>query len=445
MTVEAGTDAVDGTSTGVTAASGSDDGFRGRLVLQRFEPLPPSGKVLADEVWYVRVAHNVLEGRGFMSPYFPLSHAPTALHGPLTVLLLLPATLLQPHGYTAQRATMAVLGALAVVAIGYAGREIAGARVGLIAAVLAAIYPGLWVNDLVATSETTAVLLLSVVVALSLRYRRAPSTSGVVLLGLATGLLALDRAELALLALVLIVPAVLAASKASGATAAGAARGLLVVVVLAVCVVVPWSAYNEARFHRSVAISNNFGQTLLGANCPESYYGPLTGYDGRTCFLPVLAQAERTLPKGSSEADFDAYFRRHAISYATSHWHRWPVVAVMRELWLWSLWRPGWTVFMSGIYIGRAQWIAWSQIVAFWLLTPLALYGFFVARRRRVPVAPLVTMVVFTAVLGLLVVGHLRYRIPAEIAWVLLGAIAVDRLAFGAPDSVDATRAERSV
>jgi 4-amino-4-deoxy-L-arabinose transferase-like glycosyltransferase len=399
-----------------------------RLVLQRFEPRPPTTPILSDEAWYTKVANLVLHGKGFVGPFFP--HPQTALHGPLTVFLVMPATLLEPHGYTLQRATIGVLGALCVVAIAYVARELAGPRVGLCAAVLAALYPGLWVNDLVATSETPAVLLLTVTLLLVLRYRRAPSVGGLVLLGVTLGLLALDRAELALLGVLLVVPALLAVARSAPAPFATFVRGALVVGVLAVGIVVPWSAYNQVRFHQTVLISNNLGQTLVGANCSESYYGPLTGYDGRRCYLPVLA----ALPKGLNEAQSDAFFRHRAITYATNHWHRWPVVAVMRELWLWSLWKPGWTVFMSGIYLGRAQWLAWSQIVGFWLLTPFALYGFFLARRRRVRVAPLVTMVLFTAALGLLVVGHLRYRIPSEIAWVLFGAIAFDRLFFGAPE-----------
>ena len=400
-----------------------------RLVLQRFEPLPPdaplrgpSAGVVADEVWYTKVAHSVLQGNGFISPVSP--HPQTALHGPLTVFLLLPSTLLEPHGYTLQRATMAVIGALAVLTLGYVGRELGGPRVGVCAAVLAAVYPGLWFNDLVATSESPAVLLLAVILLLALQYRRSPSTAKLVLMGLATGLLALDRAELALLGVLLVVPAVIAVARASSAPLGTAVRGVLVVGVLAIGVVVPWSAYNQVRFHQTVLISNNLGQTLVGANCPESYYGPLTGYDGRYCFLSDLL----TLPKALNEAGSDAYFRGRAITYAEDHWHRWPVVAVLRELWLWSLWKPGWTVFMSGVYLGRAQWIAWCQIVAYWMLTPFAFYGFLVARRRRIRIASLVTMVAFTAALGLLVVGHLRYRIPAEIAWVLLGAIAGDAL-----------------
>jgi 4-amino-4-deoxy-L-arabinose transferase-like glycosyltransferase len=415
-----------GRSVGVVALVG----LALRLILQRFEPLPPThlagfgnAPLVADETWYVRVADNLLHGRGFV--FYP-GHE-TALHGPLTVLLLLPAAILQPHGYALQRATMAVVGAAAIVAIAYAARELGGGRVGLLAAVLAALYPGLWVNDLVATSESSAVALLGVVLYLSLRYRREPRGRVLVLLGLSLGLLALDRGELSVLGLLLAVPAVVAVARRHPAPLAAAVRGLLVVAALAVAVVVPWSAYNEARFHQTVLISNDLGQTLVGANCPESYYGKLTGYDGRYCFLPVALAEVRAQPR-ANEAQADAWFRSEAVTYALHHWTRWPLVGAFRELWLWSLWEPGWTVFMSGVYIGRPEWIAWSQIVAFWLLAPLALAGLVLARRRRARVAELVTMVAFTAALGLLVVGHLRYRIPAEVAWVVLAAVALDRL-----------------
>ena len=401
-----------------------------RLVLGRFEPLPPSSTPLADEVWYVRVAHNVLQGRGFTSPYFPF-HAPTALHGPLTVLLLLPATLLEPRGYTAQRSTMALLGAIGVLVLAYVARELAGPRVGVVAGVLAAVYPGLWVNDLVATSESPAVLLLLVVLLLVLRYRREPTTARLVLLGLTIGLLALDRAELSILGLLLVVPTVIATSRTAPVRLATVVRALAVVGVLAVAVVVPWSAYNQQRFGQTVLISNDLGSTLVGANCPQSYYTGPVGYDGLTCWEPVLYREIHAQPH-ANEAQADTYFRNEAVSYAVHHWTRWPVVAVLRELWLWSLWRPGWTVWTSTYYLGRAQWISWSQIVAFWLLTPFAAYGFVLARRRRLVLWPLVTMVAFTAAVGLLVTPHLRYRIPAEVVWVLAGAIAIDRLVLGA-------------
>ncbi len=275
-------------------------------------------------------------------------------------------------------------------------------------------------------------LLLAIVLLLSLKYRRTPTDWRLApLLGLSLGLLALDRGELVVLGLALCVPAVLSAARSGPHPVATSLRGVAVVGIIAIAVVTPWTVYNQERFHQTVLISNDLGQTLVGANCQQSYYGSLLGYDGNTCFYAVLHREQLAQPNHPNEAQADVWFRNEAVTFALRHWQRWPEVAVFRELWLWSLWRPGWTVFMSGVYLGRPQWIAWSQIVAFWLLTPFAAYGLVVARRRKVRRAELVTMVVFTALLGLLVVGHLRYRVPAEMAWVLLGAIAIDRLAFG--------------
>lgn len=413
-----------------------------RLVLGRFEPLPPTrflhGPLTADETWYVRVAHNLLHGRGFT-----FDGVQTALHGPLTVLLLVPATLLQPFGYTAQRATMALLGALTVVVLAYVGRELGGDRLGLVAGALAVVYPGLWVNDLVATSETPAILLLSGLLLCSLRCRRGLTWRRVVVLGVLLGLLALDRGELAFLGAALCVPGLVVGSRGSPERPRRIALASLAVVALAAALIAPWAAYNQGRFHRTVLTSDDLGQTLVGANCPQSYYGPLAGYDGDTCFLAV-AQREELAQPHANEAEQQAWFEHEAITWAEHHASRWPVVAVLREAWLWSLWRPGWTVVMSAAYIGRPAWIAWLQIAAFWLLAPVAVLGAVLARRRAVRIGELVAMVVFTALLGLVVVGHLRYRIPVEIAIVLLGAVAAEAVASRAANAPPAQSAAAS-
>lgn len=397
-----------------------------RLVVGRFEPLPPTrfrgGPLTADETWYVRVAHNLLHGHGFT-----YDGVQTALHAPLTVLLLVPATLIQPGGYTAQRATTSLLGALSVVVLAFVGRELGGDRLGLATGIVAMLYPGLWVNDLVATSETPAILLLSTLLLCSLRCRRGLTWPRVAGLGASLGLLALDRGELAVLGAALCVPALVVGSRGTPDRARRVAVAGLAVVGLVAVAVAPWAAYNEGRFHRTVLVSDDLGQTLVGANCWQSYYGSLAGYDGDTCFLAVAFKEIRAQPH-ANEPTQQAYFQHEAITYALHHASRWPIVGLLREAWLWSLWRPGWTVVMSAAYIGRPGWLAWLQIGAFWLFAPIAVLGAVLARRRRVRIGELATMVVFTALLGLVVVGHLRYRIPAEIAIVLLVGVAADAL-----------------
>ena len=297
---------------------------------------------------------------------------------------------------------------------------------------LAAVYPGLWVNDLVATSESPAMLLLAVVLLLVLRYRRAPTTRRLVLLGLTLGLLALDRAELSVLGLLLAVPAIVAVARRSAAPLATAvarassSSGSLAVLRRRAVERVQPGALPPDRAHldgpRPDARRRELPAELLRAAHRATTARPASCRSSTRSSAAIRTGRTRPCRTASTAT---------RLTYAVHHWHRWPVVAVMRELWLWSLWRPGWTVSHRRL-LHRA--------------TPRGSRGPRSSRSgcsRRSPstgsssrgdagsrVAPLVTLVAFTAAIGLLVVGNLRYRIPAELAWVLLGAIAIDRLAL---------------
>ena len=79
-----------------------------------------------------------------------------------------------------------------------------------------------------------------------------------------------------------------------------------------------------------------------------------------------------------------------------------------------------------------------AGVVVYALLVPLAVYGFVVLRRRRVPTwvvaAPLITVVVST----LMSYGSVRFRHSAELALVVLGAVALDRLLGPRPAAAEA-------
>ena len=281
---------------------------------------------------------------------------------------------------------MALVGALAVVAIAYAARELAGPRVGVVAAVLAAVYPGLWVNDLVATSESPAVLLLARdLVPVAAVPARADDPATRRCSGCPSACSRSTARELVpARARCSSCPAVVAVARdarprpGAPCSAASSSSG-----VLAVAVVVPWSVVQPAALPPDRAHLERPRPDARRGELPESYYGPLHGLRRRYCFLPVLSRdSEGACQRGRGRRLLPAHGRclRRCTTGSAG-----PSSAALRELWLWSLWRPGWTVFMSGVYIGRPQWIAWSQIVAFWLLTPFAFVGFVVARRRRIP------------------------------------------------------------
>ncbi len=75
----------------------------------------------------------------------------------------------------AQRLTMTVIGTLVVAAIGLLGRSVAGRRVGLIAAGVAAANPNLWMNDAVIMSESISALLIVALLGAGYRLAQRPT------------------------------------------------------------------------------------------------------------------------------------------------------------------------------------------------------------------------------------------------------------------------------
>ena len=393
---------------------------------QRFEPLPPDDN-LARRRDLVRARRAQRAARARASSGLRTG-TQTALHGPLTSFSSCRRRSSSRTATPLQRATMALVGALAVVMIAYVARELAGPRVGLVAAVLAAVYPGLWVNDLVATSESPAVLLLAAILLPRRCATAATRRPRRLVLHRADPRPARARPRELVPARAPACRPGLRGGRASARRAPWRAvvRSLLVVGVLAVAVVAPWSIVQPAPLPPDGAHLERPRPDARRRELSRALLRPAHGLRRRRFYLGAPARdAAQGLERGRRRRLLPA---RRRSPTPLHHWHalarrRGPARAVAVE--------PVATR-VDGVHVrrlhrsarsgsrGPRSWRSGSS-------RPFAFYGFVLARRRRIPVAPLVTLVAFTAALGLLVVGHLRYRIPAELAWVLLGAIAIDR------------------
>ena len=243
----------------------------------------------------------------------------------------------------------------------------AGSLVGLVAAAIAAVYPNLWINDSLVMSESLALLIVAVALIVALDFDRSPSVGRAVALGVLVGLGTLTRSEIALFA---IGFAVLAWWRAAGHPR----RALIpvLVVVASALTIAPWVVYNLARFSEPVLLSTNDGTTLLGANCDQTYYDDIGGWDIR-CL-------------DASEEGVDASVRSRArraaaVDYAGDHVGRLPVVVAARL---------GRIVDVYGLRNlvaldrgeEKAAWAVWTGIVMWWLLAVAAVAGWVVLGRR---------------------------------------------------------------
>lgn len=369
--------------------------------------------MLNDSMYYSFQAGRNSRGEWFREA---LTDLPGAEHGPLTSLWLTPWSLGSGDPVVWQRFANTLLGIATVAVIGLVGRRLAGPRVGLVAAAIAAVYPNLWVNDSLVMSESLACLIVSVALLVALEFDRRPSLGRAVAVGVLVGLGALTRSEIALWAVGF-------AALAWWRSAGHPRRALMPVLVVAgaVLTVAPWTVYNFARFERPVVLTTNEGTTLLGANCHSTYYVDVGGWDVRC--LGDLQNAD------SADASVRSRERRdRATDYITDHTERVPVVVVARlgrALDVYGL--DSLVTFDRGEQ--KAGWASWAGIVCWWVLAPLAAFGWVAyGRDRRTddrskarwwlivpPAAVLATTVVFY--------GAHRIRAPAEPVVVVLAAV----------------------
>ena len=371
--------------------------------------------LIADEKYYYYQSRWLAEGWGFVVA--PGSHVPSALHPPLPSILLAPSAWIGwGDAVLSERLFLALVGAVTVVVVGYLGREVAGNRVGYLAAGLAAIAPGLWINDGIIMSEPFSVLCVALLLLLTFRFLKRPTMWGIFAMGVLAGLGVLTRGELLLLVPFVVIPAIIAKRADGWRTAivrlAAAGVGALLFVA-------PWVGYNLSRFQEPLFVSGNLGGVICGANNPTAYYGPETGmWILNGCPWPKSAPDQSVL---------DHYYQDRGLDYTRDHLGRLPVVMAKRVARTWEVYAPTQMVDFLETE-GRPRWVSWSALVSLAILLPFVVGGVVVLRRRRLPSWPLVSVLAYVTFAGMVFGGNPRYRVPGELAIVVLAAVGIDAL-----------------
>jgi hypothetical protein len=413
------------------------------LVAKADEPL------LGDQIYYSAMADTLADGGGFRDPFIADRVVPSADHPPLTALVATPASWIvgtdsdPSTRILAHRLTMAVVGSLAVLAIGFAARAMAGGTrdsiIGLLAAAIAAVHPGLWINDGLVMSESVGALTIALVIWAAAVALRRPSDLSLAVLGAATGLACLARSEALLMFPLLVLPVALS-TRFSAADAIPRWRRFVLASAGGALLLAPWLIPNLIRFEEPTTLSTNDGLTLIGTNCDAAWNGPSRGLWIFSCIEAVDSDGDgiddwTEYQQGSSllgdEADYSVVskkYRDEALSYLGDNITAWPPVVANRVMRVWGVWDPAQLVdYNTGE--GREPWANWLATVVYWILLPLSIVGLFLQRRFRQPTWPLGAQYVAATITAGLFYGLWRFRIGAEVAIVIGAAIAVVWLA----------------
>jgi 4-amino-4-deoxy-L-arabinose transferase-like glycosyltransferase len=376
-------------------------------------------RLWGDAFYYHWQANALAKGAFYVDPvrwFLDGAELPSAGHPPLYPTYLALWSAIGLDGVTAHRLASSVLGTATIVLIGLLARRLTGNAAGLIAAGIAAVYPGMWINDGMVLSETMAVFMTALALTAAYAFWRSPTMRRAAVLGLVCGFTALSRTELVLLFPLVVIPLALLVKDVDWGR-----RFRLAIVACALGAVVlgPWVIFNYTRFEEPTTVTSGTGSALSAASCDEVFYGTLIGYYAN-CFQGPWPDARL------DESQRDLVPRKQAVEYTKDHLSRLPLVVAARVGRLWGLFKPGQTTAFDWWIEGRGRAPTWIGLFAYYALVPFAIYGLVVLRRRRIPILPLLALVLVATFAAAITFGVTRYRAPAEVAIVLAAAVGID-------------------
>jgi 4-amino-4-deoxy-L-arabinose transferase-like glycosyltransferase len=415
------------------------DGRRFRIVLAALTLLAFAVRVayalaakvpvgFGDDVWFHSVANGLVHGRGFSDPFNSVVHgalvfgnsgppSPTAFHPPLFPWLLAIPSAVGLDTYTAHQIVGCALGAAAVPVMGLVGRRLGGARAGVAAAAIGAVFVPVVARDSLLLSESLYGLLIALALLCALRLREQPSARRAVELGVVIALAGLTRSEALLLLLLLALPIALRLERGRRL------RVFAVVCAATVVVCLPWCVRNSLQFDQPTLITTGDGSVIAGSNLLSVYYGPNIGYWD---FAGLYETPAGRHPDPNEAVQSDRW-RREGIDFARDHASRLPAVIVARVARTFELFplSPGERfslAYEQFHHIRKLEYVGQVELIAVWVL---AILGAVALRRRGGRFWPFLVPVALVVLVSVFGHGDPRYRHAGDVSLAILAGVGL--------------------
>ena len=403
-----------------------------------------SSLVLGGDAKYYHEAANLLaDGKGFIDPVRyehgwnetitlpsgeqrtiiiePGHEEPTAGHPPVYAMYLGAVSSLGLRTVREHQIASALLGSVSIVLAGLLGRRLRSERLGIIAAVITAVYANIWINDVIVMSETAAIAAAFLATLLGVRFWTSPTLRNGVYFAIGGALAALSRAELVLYLPIIAAVALLRSPLPWGRRFASLAMmGLTCLAIIS-----PWVIRNNLVMKEFVTLSDGAGTVAVQANCDDTYYGDNIGSWSIHCGDP-----QPYGPNGEllDESQRDVVVRQRALDYMKAHSGR--LIAAVIPARLGRMWgfRDPITQIRIDVIERRPALPAWIGFWQYVVLVPAALAGLVVQWRRKQPVLVVALWAVLATFTAATTFGNTRYRTAAEVSIVILASIAFDAL-----------------
>lgn len=400
---------------------------------------------LAGDAWYHHSQANLIaEGHWFKNGIeFAASGMLVESAGdpPLYPLFLAAFSSLGLDTVTWHRGASTLAGGALVVLVGLFARRLAGDQfgrtagdlAGVVAALLAAVHPLLWVNDIMLLSEGLYQPLIVVAVWAGYAWTREPTLRRMAFLGAAIAVAALARPEAVSLFGFLVLPLIAWGNSLGWRTRlcqAGVGLGI------GVAVLAPWLLYNNLRFDEPVTLTSATGQVLLAGSCDTAWTGDSIGYWANCGALPdVNAAIEAKLPGATKpfgdpgrvvydESVMNNVLTGIAWDYVVDNRTRYPKVALARMGRSLELYRVQHSLRLNYLIEGRWRVPSTLGLALYYSLLPPSLLALWALRSRDVRLVVPLSVLVMVLFASATTFGLTRYRVPVDVLMVVLAGVA---------------------
>lgn len=375
-----------------------------------------------DAFFYQTIGFNTLH----VHCYCLHLYYPTVNRAPLWPMLI--AFISVPFGPSDLYARLffSVLGACTCVFVYLFAKALTNSiYIGLLAGVIAAMYPGLFIYDGWLYTESLYTFLLFALCYTVYRLQHTPRLYNWVICGILLGLLSLTRPNgPAVLALLLLWAVFMAWRKIFSWSFA--AKGMLISTLITVAIIAPWTLRNYEVSHSFVSVAGGDGIVLLGAYNDQILANP--DYAG-SWINPLRSSPKIAKPfplytcDARCEVKQDAVYRDAAKQWVLKHLGSMPRLLLLHFT---NMWSP--VTVEADLPTSRFPGLKSSQFVIVWtkLITPcifaLAALGVLAFWQRRRDLLFVYFIVLLTIAQNLALYGSPRFRAPIEPILVLLTA-----------------------
>lgn len=381
---------------------------------------------LHDSLFYQTIGFNLLKEHCFcLHPYISTVYRP-----PLWPFIMAGISIIfGPSDYFA-RLFLCLVGSGTCVLIYLYARDLFGWRIGVLAGVVAAVYPELYIYDGWLYTESLYTFLLFAICYAVYRIQR-PSQGKWrlwITCGILLGLLSLTRPNgILVLGLVIVWALVMVWKKFLSWRPT--ARGVLATALIAVVLIAPWTVRNYLVSHTFIPVATGDGTVLLGAYNDEILTTP--GYQG-SWIDPLKSRPDVAKPfplftcTPPCEVAREAAYKNAAIQWIQGHIRIMPHLLKLHFL---NIWQPA--THEADLPTDRFPNQKSSQFVLAMMHTfpipifILAALGLALTLWRWRELLFIYLMIALTIAQCLIYYGSPRFRAPIEPMLILLAAGAI--------------------